>query len=427
MGKKIWFSAFFIALIVVLGACAGEKGGSSSPSSSSDQSSDSVSDDQTTISFIHWRGEDAEVFREMIAIFEEENPNIKVEMNVYPSEQYQSNAQQLLRDGSVGDVFTSFPGTQFETINQAGFFEDLSGEDFVDRFAENAITIGQVDGKQLALPYQLVFNMPVYNKGLFEELGLEPPKSWSEFEEMAETLKANDIIPIAFPGADIGPNQFMNSMMMNNAPDEEVFAKLEAGEESLTNEWWVKTLQQFQELDQKGYFQPNSLGTQQEAALSLVANGQAAMVATGSYHMSALIGQNPDLKLDMLPPITVEEDQAVFEGIHTATFMLAVNANSSKKEQAKAFIEFLSRDDIASMYANGTGQHLTIEDVEYTSEELQNTAYWLTDKNTRFQPRFLIKNSQVQNAVLSSIEAVLGGTDPVKAAEDAQRIVDENI
>ena len=52
------------------------------------------------------------------------------------------------------------------------------------------------------------------NKGMFDELGLEVPKSWTEFQEMADTLLENDITPIAFPGADIGPNQFMNSMMM---------------------------------------------------------------------------------------------------------------------------------------------------------------------------------------------------------------------
>ncbi|PYZ92626.1 ABC transporter substrate-binding protein [Salipaludibacillus keqinensis] len=407
-------------VVLLLTACAGnqESGGSSS---------NGDNEDQTQISFIHWRGEDAEVFNEIIEEFEEENPNITVEMNIYPSEQYQSNAQQMLRDGSVGDVFTSFPGSQFEVIQNAGFFEDLTGESFVDNFNAEAIEIGQKDGQQLALPYQMVFNMPVYNVGMFEDLGLEPPNSWSEFKEMADTLLENDITPIAFPGADIGPNQFMNSMMMNNAPDEDIFEKLENGEESLTNEWWVSTLENFHELLDHGYISEDSLGTQQDAAISQVAQGEAAMLATGSYHMASLLEQNEDLELDFLAPITVEEDEAIYEGIHTATFMLGVNANSEKQEEAKQFIEFLSRDDIASKYANETGQHLTIEDVDYTSDALQNTAYWLTDKETRFQPRFFITNSSVENAVLSSIERVLGGDDPMEAAETSQQVVEENI
>src|SRR5690606_14143611 len=146
------------------------------------------------------------------------------------------------------------------------------------------------DGQQLALPYQLVFNMPVYNKGMFDELGLEVPKSWTEFQEMADTLLENDIIPIAFPGADIGPNQFMNSMPMNNAPDEDIFEKLQNGEESLTNEWWVTTWEGCQLLEQKGYIQPAAPGTSQDSAMARVASEEAAMLATGSYHMAPLLG-----------------------------------------------------------------------------------------------------------------------------------------
>jgi raffinose/stachyose/melibiose transport system substrate-binding protein len=218
----------------------------------------------------------------------------------------------------------------------------------------------------------------------------------------------------------------MNSMMMNNAPDEEVFAKLQNGEESLTNEWWVKTLEDFKLLADKGYIQENALGTNQDAAMSMVANEEAAMLATGSYHMASLLKLNPDLQLDLLAPITVEESEAVYEGINTATFMLAVNSKSEKKEEAKKFIEFLSQPEIASKYANETGQHLTVKDVAYESDALKNTAYWIDEKKTRFQPRFLITNAQIEEAVLSSIENVLGGEDPKAAAEAAQKIVDEN-
>ena len=415
-----------VAVVFALSACAKESSPNDSEGNGGEEGA--FGEETTQISFIHWRGEDQAVFEEIIAQFEEENPNIKVEMNVYPSDQYQSTAQTLIRDGSTGDVFASQPGTQFEAIKNAGLFEDLSNEDFVSNFDENAIEVGQdEEGRQLALPYQMVFNMPVYNKGLFDELGLEVPKSWSEFQEVADTLLEHDIIPIAFPGADIGPNQFMNSMMMNNAKDEDIFAKLESGEESLTNDWWVKTLEDFQLLLEKGYIQEDALGTNQDAAMAMVAGGDAAMLATGSYHMASLKELNPELELDLMAPITVEEDEVEYEGIHTATFMLAVNSNSEKKEEAKAFIDFLSRPDIASQYANGTGQHLTVKDVEYESEELRNTAYWLSERKTRFQPRYLITNSQVENAVLSSIEAVLGGQEPSKAAAEAQKLVEENI
>lgn len=426
-----WLIFIMVLLgLVVMAACAddsSQENQDESDTGGDDADAASENEDATNLSFIHWRGEDKEVFEDIISQFEEENPTINVEMNIYPSEQYQSNAQQLLRDGSTGDVFTSQPGTQFEAMKKAGLFTDLTDEDFVSKFSEGSLSVGQADGKQLAIPYQMVFNMPVYNKGMFEELGLEAPSSWSEYQDMADTLIENDIVPVAFPGADIGPNQTMNSMMMNNATDEDIFQKLESGEESLTNEWWTKTLEDFQFFNENGYFQEDALGTNQDSAMQMVANEEAAMIATGSYHMASLKELNPDLELGFLPPITVEEDEVEYEGIHTATFMLAINSKSEKKEEAKAFIDFLSEPEIASQYANGTGQHLTVKDVEYESEELQNTAHWITDKNTRFQPRYLITESAVEDAVLGSIENVLGGASPEEAAKEAQRIVEENI
>ncbi|HSI67895.1 MAG TPA: extracellular solute-binding protein, partial [Planococcus sp. (in: firmicutes)] len=250
MLKKYAFMATgFLVPLLALSACAGD---------GNDTAGGDEDGETTQISFIHWRGEDSAVFNEIIAQFEEENSDITVAMNVYPSDQYQATGHRMLQDGSTGDVFTSFPGAQFEVIHNAGFFEDLSDEEFVSNFDEDLITVGQKNGQQFAIPYQLVFNMPVYNKGMFDELGLEVPTSWTEFQEMSDTLLENGITPIAFPGADIGPNQFMNSMMMNNAPDEDIFEKLQNGEESLTNEWWVKTLEDFQLLEERGYIQPNA-------------------------------------------------------------------------------------------------------------------------------------------------------------------------
>ncbi|MEN0641982.1 extracellular solute-binding protein [Alkalicoccobacillus gibsonii] len=405
--------------LVVLASCAPAN---SDLSSGSNDSSDS----DVTISFIHWRGEDKEAFDSLINEFEDANPGISVDMNIYPSDQYQSQAQTLVRDGSTGDVFTSFPGAQFDALNKIGAFADLSDGPFLDHFEDSLIEAGQKDGVQYALPYQLVFNQPVYNVDIFEELGLDIPRDWDSFLEVCQTLLDNGYIPIAFPGADIGPGQLMNSMVMNNAPDEDIFEKLQAGEVKATDEWWVKTLTQFKELEDLGYFQEDSLGTQHPAAISLVAQEKAAMLATGSYAMAGLLEQNEDLNLQLLAPITVDESDATYEGIHTTTFMLGVNSQSEHPEEAKAFIEFLSEKEPASEYANATGQHLTVKELDYETDELRDTADWM-DKNTRFQPRFLITNADVEQALISSIQDVIAGTDPEDAAASAQGIIDQHI
>ncbi|SFS37142.1 extracellular solute-binding protein [Paenibacillus sp. 453mf] len=400
-----------LALSLVVSACGSDNGSSEGG--------------KVKISFIHWNSE-AAVWNELISEFESENPNIDVTMQTFPSEQYQTTAQAKLMDGSVGDVFASFPGAQFESILRAGLYTDLTGEAFVDNYKQDLIESGAKDGKQYALPYNLIYNVPVYNAGLFEQYGLTPPTDWEGFLALCEKLKSEGIIPIAFPGADIGPGQFMNPMMMNNAPDEEIFAKLESGEAKLTDEWWVKTLAQFKELNDKGYFQEGALGTNTDGAIALMAQQKAAMIATGSYSMSAILAGNPELELNLLAPITVSADEAIYEGIHTTTFMLGVNSKSKHPEEAKKFLAFLSTAEAAGKVANETDQDVPVKDIEYTSPALTAISDWST-KNTRFQPRYLITNIEIQKAVTSSIQEVMSGITPEKAAENAQAIVDQQL
>ncbi|MBS2967978.1 extracellular solute-binding protein [Metabacillus sp. KIGAM252] len=411
---KKWAGLLFAASLALTGCSAGTSGNSENGG------------EKEKISFIHWRGEDTKVFNELISQFEEKNPNIDVEMNVFPSDQYQTLAQTKLMDGTVGDVFASFPGAQFQSIAKANLYTDLTDSKAVKQYQPQYIKAGQKDGKQLAVPYQLVYNMPLYNKELFEKYGLTPPKNWEEFLSVSKKLQDNGITPIAFAGADIGAGQFMNTMVMNNAPDDKTITGLEKGDSKLTEEWWVKTLTQIKELQDKGAFQKDALGTKQDTAVALFAQEKAAMLATGSYSIATVKSLNPDIKVQLLAPITVPEGEAKWEGIHTTTFMLGINNRSKHKEAAEKFIEFLSEPEHASDYANQTAQHVTVNEVKYESEDLKETAVW-ADKKTRFQPRFLIENLDVQKAVVNSIQDTLSGTSPEEAASKAQKIIDQTI
>ncbi|MDQ1234018.1 raffinose/stachyose/melibiose transport system substrate-binding protein [Paenibacillus sp. SORGH_AS306] len=410
--KSSFVLALTLLLTVVLSACG--------------NSSDSSADGKVTISFLHWRGEDTQAFQKIIDQFEAKNPNIKVDMQTLTSDQYQSTAQAKLTDGSVGDVFASFPGAQYAALSKAGLYTDLTNESFLKNYNADLIDVGAKDGKQWAVPYQLVYNQPIYNTEIFKKYNLTPPTDWDGFLKLCATLKQNGIIPIAFAGADIGPGQLMNTMVMNNEPSEDIFTKVEAGQAKLTDEFWVKTLTQFKELNDNGYFQDNSLGTKDAAAGALFIQGKAAMLASGSYQLAQNAKQNPELKQALLAPITVSADQAKYEGVHTSTFMLGVNSRSKHQAEAKKFLEFLSQPDVASQYANETGQNVTLKDITYDSPELKIAGDW-ADKKTIFQPRFTILNSENQKAVTNSIQSVLGGATPEQAAQDAQAIVDQQI
>lgn len=418
MNKRL--SIIFLLLILVISIFAACSGNTNNNESKDD-------DGKKNLSFIHWRGEDSDVFNELIEKFEEENPNISVNMDAFPSDQYETNLQTKLKGGGSGDVFAMMPGLQFETITKAGLAAELTDEDVVSRFIEQYIDVGAVEEQQYGLPLQLVFNIPVYNKSMFDELGLEPPKDWDGFLELNEKLKEEGIEnPLIFPAGDNGPGQFMNPMMMNTEPEEGIWEKVQEGERKISEDWWIESLSKIKELNDKGYFGKDPLGVTQDASGTLFAQEKGGMLAMGSYMMEQVKDQNPDMELGLLAPITTTEEDMEWEGIHTTTFMLAINEHSKQKEEAEKFIEFLTRPENAAIYANETGQLLTLEDVDYESEVLEAQVPW-TEKKTRFQPRYTITNGEVSDAVLSSIDSVLTGESPEKAAQEAQKLIDQSI
>lgn len=378
------------------------------------------------ISFAHWRGEDRKVLQQIITTFTAAHDGTTVTQDIAPSQDYQRTALQRVRDGSVGDAFTAFRGAQFTNMTKAGVFTDLSKLASTKNYFPAYLEVGKDGDAQVGLPYQLVFNMPLCNLDLLERAGAsEPPRDWDGFLALCDKLKALDVVPIIFPGGSLADsNQLMQSMVMNNAPADDMFARLEAGEYKCTDDWFVKTLEQYAQL--RPYLQRNATGTQAEAAQHMFARGRGAIFVTGSYYIAVVRRLGAKFPIDLLAPVTVSADEAKYIGVHNNTFILGVNSASDNQATATAFVEYLSDPEVAGTYANGTAQHVTVEGVKYTDKDLQALEPWLKRK-TLLAPLFQFNNLDVRGAVEGAAQQVIAGKKPAQAAERAQRIVDQNI
>lgn len=406
-------------------ACAGP--GASSSGSGSQAAPSAVPSGgkvEGNLSFAHWRAEDKAVFNEIIDGFREAHPGVAVRQDISPSNDYQSSALQRIRGGSVGDVFTAFRGAQFVDMSKAGLYADLSDQPWRSNFDPRLIEAGTTDGRQLGFPYQVVFNMPVVNQEVVDRASRgKLPKDWDSFLALCETLKSQGLVPIAWPGGDPGnAGQLFNSMVMNNAPSDNMCTKIETGEYACTDDWFITTLKQYAQL--RPYFQRNATGTAVEPCQQIFASGKAAMLATGSYDIAAVRKLGARFGVDVLSPITTTAGKAKYQGTYNATFILGVNAHSKHQQAAVTFIEHLSTPEVAARYANDTSQHVAVRGVEYTNPDLKAIAPWL-EKKTLPAPRFQFNNLDIRAAVEGACTAVVGGTSPERAAEKAQRVVDQ--
>ena len=387
----------------------------------------------TKITFFHWRAEDKDVIADIIKDFTAAT-GIEVEQSIKNSNDYQSQALQDILDGKPADVFTAFRGAQFFNMakaNGGSVWLDLSNQPFVKNYNKNLIAPGSFDGKQLGLPYQLVFNMPLVNVDLLKQLGLSLPQTVNDLQRFCLAVKAKGITPIEWPGGVRGNagQLSMNGLVMNIMPTDNGFQQIDTGQAKVTDFWMTKSLQQFKEMSED-CFQDNALATKDDGALADFATGKALMLATGTFSMGPALKLNPKLNFDLYAPITTPLGQKPkWDGIYNATFIVGVNARQKDaKKQAAAikFVDWLSQPASAEKYANGTSQHSTVSGVKYKTKELQDTAVWAS-KKVFLAPRFQFLNLDIRNAVEDAFLAVAGGKDPKKAAADAQAVIDQKL
>lgn len=411
-----------------LTACAGPGGSSSNETTAGETGSESLDPTKAAgaISFAHWRGEDKAAFDKIIEQLKSEYPEAEVRQDITPSNDYNSNALTQIRQGTVGDLFAAFRGAQLTSMVDAGLLTDLTETGIRDKYEEKLTAEGVVDGKTLALPYQLVFNQPITNEDLLEKAGASSlPEDWDSYLTLLDALKGQGVTPIAWPGGDLGnAGQLFNCMIMNLAPSDDMCTKIEAGELKVTDDWFIEMLKKYQELIP--YFQPNSTGTAVEPAQQTFASGAAAMLATGSYHIAAVRALGAEFPIGMLAPVTAAPGEAKYVGVHNATFALGVSTVSKNKDTAFALLDLLSNPEVAAQYGSDTAQFVTVKDVKYTNADLNHLSDWV-QKKTLLAPRFQFNNLDVRNSAEGACIAVVGGVSPDQAASEAQEIIDQQI
>ena len=120
MSKKIISMAVCIIMVAaILAACSsgnapasGDDGDTSAPTTEAPAATGDVVD----ISFFHWKSEEAATWEKIIAMFEAENPDIRVQMEVMGADPYYTSLQARVTAGDSLDVFMVNPGSRFNTF-----------------------------------------------------------------------------------------------------------------------------------------------------------------------------------------------------------------------------------------------------------------------------------------------------------------------
>ena len=390
-----------------------------------------------TIEFHHWRPEDRAVLQGIIDKYESRYPGTKINQVIMTSVDYTNLAFAKINANRKAAVFVTSRGGQFNQFFAGGLLADLSNQRFMrQNVIASALTPGTVGGKVYGLPYQSLFNNPLYNAELFAKQGWKVPTTWSQTLAFCRTAKAAGFIPFAWPGATRGnAGQIINSFLMNSAPDlatlESRIAAIDTGRADLTAPWFVEIANKYKAMADNGCFPANPTGYNDTVAPADFAAGKAAIYPTGTFGMSTVTRLNPSMsgKMKMMSLITTDS-RPLYQGITNNTFILSVNAKASATDQriAASFISFLAQAENAQAYAVGTSQHVSIINVDYAANvDLLNTSD-IMGKKLLLAPRFLFNNvNNVRNPMEDALIAITGGADVMKTLTDTSRTIKQGL
>lgn len=319
--------------------------------SGDNQSGGPSPDGQVEIEFFQSKSEAVSTYDEIIALFEAANPGIKVSQTTSPDPE--TVIQSRLTSGDVPDVAALSPGN-YATMVAAGSFEDLSGSaaaaEVTNETALNGLRALGLTEQDFGLPMSVNSLLVLYNKDLWNELGLSEPKTWSEFIDVAEQVVQADKAPFYFTILDAWTAQGIGNGISASELPVDFVDGLRSGNASFEQSSEVRTVAE-KIVELSGFAQPDAAGRGYDDGNIAFANGESVMYIQGNWAMAPILGVNPDINLGafVLPGTDDAERNRVVSGPDQ---YLAILKGSEHPEEAETFIEFLLSMEAQKLYGD---------------------------------------------------------------------------
>lgn len=399
-------------------------------------SSSGEAEGKTVLKFLHkWpQPEYAPYFEEVVKEFEAQNPDIKIDMEAIADEPIKDKLRVILGGNEVPDIMFSWSGEFARKFVRAGAALDLTPyleEDpaWKDSFIPASLQPFSSDDKNYGIPLRFNGKFFVYNKEIFDKYNLQAPQTWDEFMNVLDTLKQGGETPIILgnesPWAAIhyltGLNQKMvaQDVRMNDYNPR-------SGE--FTDPGYVKAMEMFAELNQKGYLMDNVNSSSHDMAKQYFFTGEGAMMYVELEEF-----QNVEDSLSgnwgffQMPAISEGKGNQNF--ITGAPDGFIVSSKTEHPEEAIKFLKFLTSKENAIKLAEQIGWPSPIDGATNPDTALQQVVEGVdTMKKAEGMAEWLDTDvhAKVADVYLSNIQLLLDGSkSPEEIIKEVQKVAKE--
>lgn len=357
MKKKVLLAGFTVLTGLLLGACSGGNGTSSESETEIKYYSFSATPD--------YEGQ----LNDMVAKFEEENKDIKVDVELVPYNDYFTKLQTLMAGNQAPDVF-ELNYENFVSYAEKGALLNLDqyindDHDFnSDDLNKEAFEAYQYDGKQYGMVESFSNVVTFYNKDLFDKKNVNyPTKEWTWSDEIAAAKKLTDKKKNIYGTySPVTMNEFYKVAAQNGGR-----LKDDNGNWTINDSKNVAALEYMIDNVTKEKVSPSPEEMSGQNSEDLFLNGQLAMVHTGIWMFSQF--KDADFNWD----IQVEAGNTQ-KATHFFANGLSVSKDTKNAEAAYKFTRFMSASKEAAKIRVDSGWELpAVTDEKVLAPYLEQT------------------------------------------------------
>ncbi len=314
----------------------------------------STAPEPVTLHLFHQKQEAQETFAKIIEEFTKKYPHITIEQEIVTNDPSAVLKSRIATD-EIPDIFQA--GLEVIDISKGGYMTDLTSEAFLKNINEAAVqspSFTDSDGKTWALPIDGSCIGIFYNKDIFAKYNLTPPQTLSEFENVVKTLRDNGVTPFALGFKDAWTIKTTSICAFSPAvygryPSWDVDKSAGTVSFAVTPEW-SSSLELLKKIYESGDTK-TAFDTDYNGACSMIARGEAAMMAQGLWALEPIRDINPDVNIGIMA-LPVSENPEDTKLHQFPDFSLSISSQSKYQEECKLFFEFLTTTEIAELWSN---------------------------------------------------------------------------
>ena len=417
MKKGAALLAGVLAAAAVLSGCGGQGNNGSTTSAdsaaaeSTTEGNAKASGEKVTISLLSWNTD--EILGEFIAGFEQENPNIKIDLQyVPPVQQYVDKFSVLAASGQMTDMFYIAAENKQEVISK-GVAEDISDMEIFSRIdPATSATYGK-DGKIYGYSPDAWIGGIFYNKDLFEQAGIEKePETWQDFVDCAAKLKAIGVEPYLDDADNVHnlAQDLYQCSVISQEPDADV--QINEGKATFQEKYTEPLKLWYDDMIASGLYSQMALGLNSDQVIDMFANGEVAMMHGGPWNIAMIEQKNPELNYDIFG-LSDNSGNRVLPG--AVNVGLSVSTTSEHKDACRAFIEYMARDENIVKWQKVTNNAIIVEGIDYTMGTVFEKFKEDAVSGSFYLPQIVWNNSSgIYKEFLSGIQDTITGADTIE-------------